>query len=202
MCILLNICIFRMHRRFMSAFISPALSREAFFKAFSPNSGNSTLNPQIIHASGPDPCVCCRNQQAWGKKSSLSTESPGGHVPQASVPVFKTYFFPAKPNHRFETAAWTRHCCTSRLGLVPSRGRYPSGHRKLAARITIETIGFSKAWDRIWGFKSAKIVTDRTQIGRSWVVRVRKRSISFRFLSSNSQARTSTWMVSWNVQLM
>ena len=43
-------------------------------------------------------------------------------------------------------------------------------------------------------------VTDRTQIGQSGVVRVRMCSISLRFLSSNSPARTSAWIVSRNFQ--
>ena len=49
----------------------------------------------------------------------------------------------------------------------------------------METVGFSLGRASISGFKSAKIVTDRTRIGLSVVVRVRKCSISCRFLSAD-----------------
>ena len=53
------------------------------------------------------------------KKSSLSTESPGGHVPQASVQLFKTgFFFSAKPKHRFETGVACEAACFE-IGATP-----------------------------------------------------------------------------------
>ena len=61
-------------------------------------------------------------------------------------------------------------------------------HIRTYPMIAIETVWFSLGRARTSGFKSAMIVTDRTQSGLSGVVRVRKCSISRRFLSP---ARTS-----------
>ena len=40
-----------------------------------------------------------------------NSASLGDHVPQASVPVFKTAFPPAKPKHRFETGVAREAAC-------------------------------------------------------------------------------------------
>ena len=84
--------------------------------------------------------MCLFYNQPGKTKSSLSTESPGGHVLQASVPVFKAGFFPCRTQTQIRnkaTVTWKDYQGQNCFAARGWEANFEGGPPSLVSRINL-----------------------------------------------------------------